>query len=93
MESIEVKYSKIKDDNFCPTLKDMIEELVNIQLTPPEAELFLKFRKHQDFFETLIKNGVPEARNAKAILTFSNDAYLMNVTITTEVYKRKRVGP
>ena len=33
-------------------------ELITIQLTKEDAELFKKFREHQDEFKKLLENGV-----------------------------------
>lgn len=62
--------------------------MINIELTPQEAELFMSFRKNQDTFNVLLQAGVFDIRNGKAILNFDSTGNLEEIKFDIMRYKR-----
>ena len=69
-----------------------MNELINIQLTNEDAELFRKFREHQDTFSVLIDSGVFDTRNGEAILNLDNMSNLTQIKTNVITYKRKMLN-
>lgn len=59
-----------------------------IELTDKDAELFLKFREHQDVFAVLEQAGVFNVRNGKAMLNFNSQGHIMDIDCTIKTFKR-----
>lgn len=62
--------------------------MTTIQLTKQDAELFLVFREHQDFFDRIIHEKIHLMTNGNAILSFNNQGQLAKVKLEQIVYKR-----
>lgn len=45
-----------------------MEEIIKVELTVSEAELFKKFREFQDDFSTLLENSVFSFKNGSAVI-------------------------
>lgn len=59
-----------------------------IQLTEKDAALFLIFRQHQDFFQTIMEEKIHTMSNGNAILSFNSQGQLAKVKLEQVVYKR-----
>lgn len=62
-------------------------ELINIEITPLDAELFLKFQKNHELFLLLQQHGIFDIQFGKAVLNFQN-GLLQNITKEEVLYKR-----
>lgn len=67
----------------------MTKKTVQIELPEKEAELFKKFREHQDNFEYLLKEGVFDLINSEAILDFDSSGFLGHIKMGVHKYRRK----
>lgn len=61
---------------------------MTIELTDQDAELFLKFREHQDSFAVLEKAGVFNIRNGHAVLNFDANGTLGDIECTVKLYRK-----
>lgn len=61
---------------------------VTLNLSQEDAELFLKFRQHQDTFEILERSGVFALRNGHAVLNFDADGTLTDITGNMKLFRR-----
>lgn len=62
--------------------------MVTIELTNKDAELFVQFRKHQNFFMVLIESEIHELKSSSATLHFDADGTLGKIITEKVAYKR-----
>ena len=60
--------------------------MINIQLSNKEAELFKKFRQHQDDIEVLIEYGVFDFKGGQAIIHRDKDGQVRRIEIKKITY-------
>lgn len=66
----------------------MIGEMVKLELTPVDAELFREFRRVQDTLSILSSAGVFNVKNGRAILNFDAQGVLTQVDFDYIRWKR-----
>lgn len=69
------------------TIQNKMNNIV-LELPAEEAELFKKFREHQEFFSILLNSRLFEIRNGKALLNFNADGVLTEIKANVTTYKR-----
>lgn len=62
--------------------------MIILELTKEDAEMFKRFRQHQDLFETLLDNGIDKMNNGDMVLSFRPDGTLARIKIEQVVHKR-----
>lgn len=67
----------------------MEKKIIQIELSEDEAELFKKFRQHQNNFEYLLQEGIFDLRNSEAILDFDSSGFLGHIKMGVHKYRRK----
>ncbi len=67
----------------------MDDKLIKIDLSEEEVELFKQFRKNQDNFEYLLREGVFDLKNSEAILDFDSSGFLGHIKMGVHKYRKK----
>lgn len=58
-----------------------------IELTEADAKLFIAFQANYVLFETLVKSGVLDIKNGKAVLNFNAQGQLADVELQYHTYR------
>lgn len=64
--------------------------MIKIEVTELDANLFAQFRRNQDLFQLLLDRGVFNIKNGKAILNFDHQGTLAEIKLSTITYKRSK---
>ena len=70
----------------------MTGEIIKIDITETDARLFVAFQANYKTFETLVKAGVFDITNGKAILNFNSEGKLADVEIQTHTFRLGKQG-
>ena len=57
-----------------------------IELTDKDAERFIAYQKHKNFFDTLIDRDIHKLANAKAVLSFNPQGQLHKIDVNQVVF-------
>jgi hypothetical protein len=66
-------------------------DLITVQLTPEDAELFVLFRRYQDKFKDMIEAKMFEIRNGSATIDFSPQGHMMDIKFNVVAFKRNKI--
>lgn len=65
-----------------------MNELIKIELTPTECEIFRQFRQYQDTFQIMLNHGVFSVQKGTVTINFDKNGNLGSIDINRMTYRR-----
>lgn len=67
-----------------------MDELIKIELSAEDCELFKLFQQYHEDFRTLVDSGLFNVRNGSVIVNFNPQGQLSTVEIHQNTYRRRQ---